>query len=63
MSVKDILKTKGHEVYAVSEGVKLREAIGVLNEKNKRGIMHLFASRCSGANKGRRDKAKSGGRY
>jgi CBS domain-containing protein len=34
MSVKDILKTKGHEVYAVPEGVKLREAISVLNEKN-----------------------------
>lgn len=34
MSVKEILKTKGHDVYAVSIEAKLREAIALLNEKN-----------------------------
>lgn len=34
MSVKDILSTKGHNVYSVSNDVKLREAIALLNEKN-----------------------------
>lgn len=34
MSVKDILANKGHEIYAVSDSAKLREAISLLNEKN-----------------------------
>lgn len=34
MSVKDILKAKGHDVYAVTDTVKLREAIAVMNQKN-----------------------------
>lgn len=34
MSVKDLLGTKGHDVYAVSETAKLREAIEMLNDKN-----------------------------
>ena len=34
MSVKDILNNKGHNIYAVSESAKLREAIAILNEKN-----------------------------
>ena len=34
MSVKDILKTKGHDIYSVADNVKLREAIAVLNRKN-----------------------------
>lgn len=34
MSVKDILRNKGHDVYAVSKSAKLREAIKLLNEKN-----------------------------
>ncbi len=34
MSVKNILKTKGRDVYAVADNVKLREAIAVLNDKN-----------------------------
>ena len=34
MSVKDILITKGHDIYAVPKSAKLREAIALLNEKN-----------------------------
>ena len=34
MSVKEILNTKGHDIYSVSDGAKLREAIAVLNQKN-----------------------------
>lgn len=34
MSVQDILKNKGHDVYAVPKSAKLREAIALLNEKN-----------------------------
>ena len=34
MSVKDILANKGHDIYAVSDGADLREAISLLNEKN-----------------------------
>lgn len=34
MSVKQILKKKGHEVFSVADTVKLREAIAVLNAKN-----------------------------
>jgi CBS domain-containing protein len=34
MSVKNILSNKGHDVYSVTEEAKLREAIGLLNEKN-----------------------------
>lgn len=34
MSVKDILANKGHDIYSVSEGAILREAIALLNEKN-----------------------------
>ncbi len=34
MSVKDILAAKGHDVYSVDNGVKLRDAITMLNNKN-----------------------------
>jgi len=34
MSVKEILGSKGHDIYSVSDGAKLREAIAMLNEKN-----------------------------
>ena len=34
MSVKDILKNKGHDIYAVSKTAKLREAILLLNKQN-----------------------------
>lgn len=34
MSIKDILKTKGHTVYSLPSTVKLREAIAMLNDKN-----------------------------
>ena len=34
MSVKDILVTKGHDVYSVDKTAKLRDAIKVLNSKN-----------------------------
>lgn len=34
MSVKDILGSKGHEVYSLPMNAKLREAIALLNEKN-----------------------------
>jgi len=34
MSVKIMLADKGYDIYSVNKDVKLREAIGVLNEKN-----------------------------
>ena len=34
MSVQNILKNKGHDVYAVPKSAKLREAIALLNKKN-----------------------------
>jgi len=34
MSVREILGSKGHDIYSVSDGAKLREAIAMLNEKN-----------------------------
>lgn len=34
MSVREILNTKGDNVYSVPDSVKLREAIALLNEKN-----------------------------
>ncbi len=34
MSVKNILDTKSHDIYSVSQDAKLREAISVLNDKN-----------------------------
>jgi CBS domain-containing protein len=34
MSVKNILDTKSHDIYSVSQDAKLREAIALLNEKN-----------------------------
>ncbi len=34
MSVKDLLENKGHEIYSVTQSVKLREAIAMLNKYN-----------------------------
>jgi len=34
MSVREILGSKGHDIYSVSDGAKLREAIAMLNDKN-----------------------------
>ena len=34
MTIKSILDAKSHDIYSVSHGSKLREAIALLNEKN-----------------------------
>ena len=34
MSIKDILETKGHNIFAVPKSAKLREAIALLNKHN-----------------------------
>lgn len=34
MSIRDILNSKDHTIYSLPDSAKLREAIGLLNEKN-----------------------------